>query len=147
MTAQATRATDRARRRVVHSPKRGRILALWNTGDYTLAEIGVVFRMRAVNVGGVLRRARLAGLNVLTITPSEKGRRAARSRRLCRDGRSEVDVVTLEASLQLRTAWLSGVSAVRIGAMLDTTERSVRMEARRLGLPSRRLSAAGGLPQ
>jgi hypothetical protein len=47
-------------------------------------------------------------------------------------------VFTPEASLRLRTAWLSGVSAVRIAVMLDTHERLVRIEARRLGLQSRK---------
>jgi hypothetical protein len=147
MTARAARATGRVPRKLVYSQKRDRILALWNAGDHTMAEIGVVFGTHACNVAGVLCRARRTGLDVLAIAPSERARRAARSRRLWCDGQPETDVITPEASLQLRTAWLSGVSAVRIAVMLDAPERLVWMEARRLGLPSRKLVAGGGLPQ
>ena len=115
-----------------------RLLALWNTGDYTQAQIGGVFGLRAGRVDQVLRQARVAGLEVLTIDAAERGRRAGRSRRLWRDGRSETGVETPEASQQLRVAWLSGVSAVRIAVMLGSSEPFVRSEARRLGLPPQR---------
>lgn len=136
MTAQATLATDRAARTLEYSQKRDRILALWNTGDYTYAEIGGELGLNHRYVGSVLRRARLAGVVVLTIPSTERGRRIARSLRLRRD--SQPEAMTPDVSLQLRTAWLAGVSAQRIAVMLDTSERLVRAEARRLGLSRRR---------
>jgi hypothetical protein len=43
-----------------------------------------------------------------------------------------------QASEQLRTLWLAGVSAVRIAVELDIREPEVRAEAHRLGLLPRR---------
>lgn len=121
-----------------YSQRRERILALWNTGDRSRSEIGVAFGISHATVAGVLCKARRGGLAVSTVTPAERGRRAARSLRARRD----MAVITPEASLLLRAAWLSGVSAVRIAVMLDTPELLVRMEARRLGLPRRKHSHA-----
>jgi hypothetical protein len=126
---------------VFRQERNRRILALWNIGDYTLGQIGVVFGLRPDGVGRVLNQARLAGHEVLTIDAAERGRRAGRSRRLWRDGgtdcRSETGVMTPEASQQVRTLWLAGFSAVRIVAVLDIPITTILAEARRLDLPCR----------
>jgi hypothetical protein len=70
------------------------------------------------------------------MTAQVAGGTAPRSLRSWRYGPPE-DVITPDASLRLRAAWLAGDSAVRIAVMLDTREGVVRIEARRLGLPRR----------
>jgi hypothetical protein len=144
VSKQASREVCRG---AAYARKRERILALWNTGNYSMSEIGTQFGVRAGNVGAVLRGARRAGFDVLAIAPEERSRRAVRSRRLFRYGQAAPDLAAAEASLLIRTAWLSGASALRIASMLDTAELLVRAELRRLGLPPRRKpAAAGGLP-
>lgn len=64
------------------------IVAVWNRGDQSLAQIGQSFGMPRNSVGRVLTDARHAGLEVLRIDPVETGRRTLAARLANRDQQS-----------------------------------------------------------
>jgi hypothetical protein len=100
-----------------------------------MPDIGLVVGLDAHGVSHVLQKARRDGLAVLRITPAERGRRGVRSQVLWRDGGRHQPKLTPEVSQDIRTAWLSGLSSLRISIVLNIPESTIRAEAERLGLP------------